>query len=410
MKYNILNKKHPKLYSLLRAEQKRQAETINLIASENYVSEAVLEALGTEFTNKYAEGKSHARYYFGNEVVDEMEDYTKSLALKMFKLKPSDWGVNVQPYSGSPANLAVYTALLQPGDTVLSMNLIHGGHLTHGSPVSITGKLWNFVYYGVNKKGFIDYDEVLKLAQKYKPKMIVCGATAYSRILDFKRFGQITKKIGAYLLADISHIAGLVVGGAHSSPFNFADVVTTTTHKTLRGPRGAVIFSRANIIGQIDRAVFPGLQGGPHANQIFAMAVAFEEALKSDFKKYARQVLKNAKVLAVEFKKYGFPVVSDGTDNHLILIDVTPFGFSGQTAGQILETAGIIVNKNMIPYDTRKPNDPSGLRIGTPAVTTLGMKEKDMRIIALLIKQLLVDRINPVYLKYEVRKMIRRFI
>ena len=409
MNYPNLKKGHSRIYRLIEQELKRQKRVINLVPSENFVSQAVLEALATPFTNKYAEGYPHRRYYHGNEVSDKLEDYTKGLALKIFKLSPEKWSVNVQPYSGSPANIAVYTALVGRGEKILSMNLEHGGHLTHGHKVSVTGQTWNFAHYGVGKDGFIDYAEVETIAQKEKPKLIICGATAYSRQIDFAKFGKIAKKINALLLADISHVAGLVVGGAHPSPFSHADVVTSTTHKTLRGPRGAFIVSRAELSDKIDKAVFPGLQGGPHLNNIAAMAVAFEEALKPNFKKYARQIIKNTQALAAELKKYGFKVISGGTDNHLLLVDVTPLGLPGKEAGELLEKAGIIVNKNIIPYDTRKPWDPSGIRLGTPAVTTRGMKEKEMRQIAECIRMILIDRLNPLKIRKEVERLTHRF-
>ncbi len=374
---------------LIEKEIKRQKKVINLIASENYVSKDVLAALGSPLTNKYAEGKSHQRYYYGNSVVDEVEDEVKRLALKVFKISDKKWGVNVQPYSGSIANLAAYLGALELGAKVLAMSLEHGGHLTHGHKVSFTGKLFKFSHYGVNKNGVIDYDEVSKIAKNSKPKLIVVGATAYPRKINFKKFKKIADSVGAILMADISHIAGLIAGGAHSSPFPYADIVTTTTQKTLRGPRGAIIFSRKELSGNIDKAVFPGLQGGPQLHTIAAMGVALEEALKSNFKKYTVQVVTNAKVLSEELDKLGFNIVSGGTDNHLILVDVTPLGITGKEAGERLEKAGIIVNKNMIPYDPHKPWDPSGIRLGTAAVTTQGMKEKDMIRIAAKIKKVL---------------------
>jgi glycine hydroxymethyltransferase len=374
---------------LIQKEAQRQKKVINLIPSENYVSKDVLAALGSPLTNKYAEGKSHQRYYFGNSVVDELEDEVKNLVYKVFKISPEKYGVNVQPYSGSIANLASYLGALSLGDKVLAMSLEHGGHLTHGHSVSWTGKLFKFEHYGVGRNGYIDYDEVLKLAKKFKPKMIVAGATAYSRGIDFKKFKKIADSVGALLMTDISHIAGLVAGGAHMSPFPYADIVTTTTHKTLRGPRAAIIISKKELSENIDKAIFPGLQGGPQMHTIAAMGVCLEEALKSSFKTYARQVVRNAKVLAKELVRYGFNVISGGTDNHLILVDVKPFNLTGKEAGERLEKAGIIVNKNMIPYDTRKPWNPSGIRLGTPAITTQGMKEKDMLKIAAKIKKVL---------------------
>lgn len=409
MKYPALKKNNPKLFKLLVREQKRRAGVINLIPSENFVSEPVLEALATPFTDKYAEGKSHARYYFGNAVVDELEDYTKELALKVFRLSPKSWGVNVQPYAGSIANLAVYAALTKPGDKILGMSLDHGGHLTHGHKASMTGQWWNFEHYGVGKDGKIDYVEVLRLAKKHKPKIIVCGGSAYSRKIDFKKFSQIAKSVGAHLVTDVSHIAGLIAGGVHLSPFPYADVVTTTTHKTLRGPRAAMIYARQELMPAIDKAVFPGLQGGPHENTIFALAVALEEALKPNFKSYARQVVKNSKALAKTLADEGFKIISGGTDNHLMLIDLSPLGISGKEAGELLESIGIVVNKNAIPFDIRKPWDPSGIRIGTPTVTTQGMKELDMKKIAHLIADALVKRVPMATIRKRVAALICRF-
>lgn len=407
MKYSALKKDNPKLFKILEKEQKRRAGVINLIPSENFVSEAVLEALATPFTDKYAEGKSRMRYYFGNVVVDELEDYTKELALKVFKLSSKVWGVNVQPYAGSIANLAVYASLTKPGDKILGMSLDHGGHLTHGNKASMTGQWWNFEHYGVGKDGKIDYAEVARLTKKHKPKIVVCGGSAYPRTVDFKKLSQIAKSVGAYLIADISHIAGLVAGGAHPSPFPYADIVTTTTHKTLRGPRAAMIYARHDFMPAIDKAVFPGLQGGPHENTIFALAVALEEALKPSFKKYISQVVKNSKALAKALVAEGLTVVSGGTDNHLMLIDVSPLGISGKEAGEILESVGIIVNKNAIPFDTRKPWDPSGIRLGTPAVTTRGMKEPDMKKIAKLIAGILKNKISISAARKEVLVLAR---
>ena len=363
-----------KVLTILKKEEKRQKEVINLIPSENYVSKNVLAALGSVFTNKYAEGKSHLRYYAGNKYIDELEDYVKKLGLKVFKASPEIYSINVQPYSGSIANLAVYLGILELKDKVLSMSLEHGGHLTHGHKVSMTSRLFNFEHYGVNKQGFIDYEEVLKKAKEFKPKLIVCGTSAHPRKIDFKRFRQVADSVGALLMVDISHIAGLIAGGVHESPFHYADIVTSTTHKTLRGPRGAVIISKKGLSDAIDKAIFPGLQGGPHMHTIAAMGVAFEEALKPSFAKYAKQVVKNAKALSQELIRLGFTLVSGGTDNHLMLIDVTPLKLTGKEASDLLEKEGIIVNKNAIPYDRRKPWDPSGIRLGTPAVTTQGMK------------------------------------
>lgn len=378
-----------KIFEILKKEEKRQKKVINLIPSENFVSKNVLRALGSVFTNKYSEGKSRHRYYAGNKHIDELEDTVVDLVHKVFKISKDEYCVNVQPYSGSIANIAAYFGALNVGDKILSMSLEHGGHLTHGHSVSITGKIFNFEHYGVGKDGFINYDTVLEIAKKFQPKMIIAGTSAYPRILNFKKFREIANEVGALLMADIAHLAGLIVGGVHPSPFPYANIVTTTTHKTLRGPRSAIIVSKKNLSEAIDKAVFPGIQGGPHMNAVAATGVALEEALKPEFKEYTRQVVKNAKALADELKKLGFQLVSDGTDNHLILIDVTPLGLTGQQASDKLEKEGIIVNKNMIPFDTRKPWDPSGIRLGTPAVTTQGMMGKDMLEIAGKIKAVL---------------------
>ena len=376
--------KDKEIERLIKLEEKRQKKAVNLIASENYVSQDVLKSLGSVFVNKYAEGYPGRRYYGGNGIVDKLEKLCQERALKLFGLGPLNtargkWHVNVQPYSGSPANLAVYSALVPIGGKIMGMTLENGGHLTHGQKVSMTGKFWKQVPYGVDKKTErLNYKEILKIAKKEKPDIIVAGATAYSRKIDFKEFRKIADACGAYLMADISHIAGLVAGGAHPSPFPYADIVTTTTHKTLRGPRAALIFNKKELAEKIDKAVFPGLQGGPHMNQVAAVAVALKEAMNPSFKKYAKQIIKNSKVLTEELKKRGWRIISNGTDNHLFLVDTFASGVGGKTASEKLEKAGIIVNKNTIPFDIRKPFDPSGIRIGTPAVTTLGMKEKDM--------------------------------
>ncbi len=409
MDYKHLKKNNRELFRLLQEELKRQDSVINLIASENYVSPAVLEALGTRFTDKYAEGKSKQRYYFGNATIDAVETLTQELLFRVFRIASRGWAINVQPYSGSIANLAVYSALLQPGDTVLAMSLEDGGHLTHGHKASFTSSVWKFVHYGVGDDGRIDMKEVERLAAHHKPKLIVCGASAYARTLDFKKFAQITKKTGAYLMADISHIAGLVAGEVHPSPFPHADVVVTTTHKTLRGPRAAIIISRKELGEKIDKAIFPGLQGGPHENTIFALAVMAEEVLRPSFKKYAQQIIANTKILAEELSGLGFTIISGGTDTHLFLIDLTEKNISGKEAGKLLEEAGIIVNKNMIPHDTRTPWDPSGIRVGTPAVTTRGMKEKEMKVIAAHMKAILVDRVSPKKIKKDILALVRKF-
>ena len=383
--------KDREIKNLIEKETKRQKSVINLIASENYVSPDVLKALGSELTNKYAEGYPGKRYYGGNEISDKVENLAIERAKKLFKLT-SMWRVNVQPLSGSPANLAVYLGLVPQGGKIMGMSLDHGGHLTHGHKVSATGKFWTQVPYGVGKDEKINYAEIERIALKEKPNIIVCGFTAYPRIVDFKKFRQIADRSGALLMVDMSHFAGLVAGGAYPSPFPCAHVVTTTVHKTLRGPRAAMIFSRADITipstkGEpkyisdlIDKAVFPGLQGGPHLNQIAAVAVALKEAASPTYKKYARQVIKNAQALAIELKKLSWKIISGGTDTHLILVDtwMNGQGISGKEAGERLEKAGIIVNKNTIPGETRSPVDPSGIRLGTAAETTRGKKEKDM--------------------------------
>lgn len=380
--------KDKEIQKLIGQEKRRQKNVINLIASENYVSQDVLKALGSELTNKYAEGYPGHRYYGGNEISDKIEDLCKARALKLFKLSPKKWAVNVQALSGSPANLAVYLGLVPLGGTIMGMSLTDGGHLTHGYKVSATGKFWKAVQYGVNPKTErIDYEAVKKLAKKEKPNIIVAGFTAYPRNIDFKKFREIADTCGAYLMVDMSHTAGLVAGGACPSPFPYADVVTTTTHKTLRGPRSALIFSKIDnreLSKKIDRAVFPGLQGGPHLNQIASAAVALAEAARPNFKTYAKQVVKNTKTLTDELKKLGWRIVSGGTDTHLALVDtwMNGKGIGGKEASDKLEKAGIIINKNTIPGETRSPMDPSGIRIGTAAETTRGKKEKDMKLIA----------------------------
>ena len=390
--------KDKEIENLIKLEEKRQNSVINLIASENYVSKDVLRALGSVFTNKYAEGYPGARYYGGNEVVDKVENLAKTRALKLFIRQPADrkkWGVNVQPYSGSPANFAVYLALVPLGQKMMGMSLGMGGHLTHGHKVSATSKLWKWAHFGVDKKTeLLDYDEIRKMARKEKPKLIVAGFTAYSRIIDFPKFRRIADEIGAIFMVDMSHFAGLVAGGVYPSPFKYADVITTTTHKTLRGPRVAIIFSKKEFSQAIDKTVFPGLQGGPHANQIAAVAVCLKEAMSPAFKNYAKQVVKNARALALSLSKRGWRIISGGTDSHLFLVDTWARGLSGQTAQELLEAQKIIVNKNTIPYDAHSPFDPSGIRLGTPAVTTQGLKEKDMIKIAEKIDKILKRHAN----------------
>ena len=394
---------------LIREEEKRQAETLNLIASENYPSKAVREALSTIFVAKYAEGRPYKRYYAGNENTDKLETLVEERARKVFRLSAKNWAVNVQPYSGSPANYAVLRGLLKTGDKILSLPLSHGGHLTHGAKVSLSGQDFKIVNYFLNKDGILDYKEIEKLAKKEMPKLIICGFTAYPRKINFKKFSQISKKVGAYLLADISHIAGLIAGKVHPSPFPFADVVMTTTHKTLRGPRGAIIICREKLREKIFPKVFPGLQGGPHNHTICAIGVALKEAMKPGFKNYAQQIVKNARALAEELKKYGFNLISDGTDNHLILVDLTNKGISGKEAQILLEKAGIVLNKNTIPYDSRPPYDPSGIRLGTPALTTRGMKEKEMEKITFWLNEVISNPKSAQKVKKKIKKFCQKF-
>lgn len=380
---------------LINKENKRQESVINLIASENYVSDDVLEALGSKLNNKYAEGYPSARYYGGNEIVDQVESLTQKRALEVFGLNENDWAVNVQALSGSPANLAVYFALVEKGGKIMGMRLDHGGHLTHGHKVSATGTFYESIQFGVDKETeLLNFDEIEKIALDEKPKIIVAGFTAYPRTIDWQKFREIADKVGAYLMVDMSHISGLVAGGVYPSPFPYADVVTTTTHKTLRGPRSALIFAKKDdrkLNEKINKAVFPGLQGGPHINQIAGVAVALKEAHSDEFKKYAEQVVKNAKTLADTLTNLGWRIVSGGTDSHLVLVDtwMDGKGISGKEASDRLEKEGIIVNKNTIPNDTRSPADPSGIRLGTPAETTRGKTEKDFEEIAKKIDEIL---------------------
>lgn len=380
-----------KILELINEEKKRQKEGIELIASENYVSESVLECMGSILTNKYSEGYAGKRYYKGNKYIDGIEEKAIARAKELFHAEH----VNVQPYSGSPANLAVHFALLDAGDKTMGMALDAGGHLTHGFKVSITGKYYNSVSYGVDENGYIDYEEVRRLAKEHMPKLIWAGFSAYSRIIDWQKFRNIANEVGAYLATDIAHVAGLVVAGEYPSPVGIADVVTTTTHKTLRGPRGAIIMCKEELAEKIDKAVFPGLQGGPHNHTTAAIAVALKEASTKDFKIYAKQIVKNSKALAEELIKRNYKIISNGTDNHLFLVDiVASVGISGEEASTLLEQSNITVNKNAIPNDTRKPWDPSGIRIGTPAITTRGMKEKDMVRIAEFIDEVLRKKQN----------------
>src|SRR3989344_1076093 len=389
------------IYLLIQKEEKRQQDVLEMIPSENYTSKAVMEALSSVLTNKYSEGYPKKRYYQGNKVVDEIEIIAEERAKKLFGVPFA----NVQPYSGSPANSAVLMALLEPlKDKIMGLSLAYGGHLTHGSHVSFSGIYFKTVSYELGKDELLDYDAIEELALKEKPKLIICGFTAYPRTIDFKRFGQIADKVGAYLLADISHIAGLVAAGAHPSPVPYADIIMTTTHKTLRGPRGAILMvtekglkKDPDLPEKIDKAVFPGLQGGPHDNQTAAIAVALLEASKGSFKAYGKQIVANAKKLAQELIKYEFNLVSGGTDNHLILIDLANKNVNGAVAALALEVAGIVVNKNAVPEDSLPPFYPSGIRLGTPAITTRGMKEKEMIKIAQWINEA-VSEVQNVHL------------
>jgi glycine hydroxymethyltransferase len=486
-----------KLWQIIEKEIKRQEETLELIPSENFVDLETLFIVGSPLMNKYAEGYPGKRYYPGNKYIDEIENLAKERALKAFKLNPNEWAVNVQPYSGSPANLAVYLGLINPGETIMGLNLFHGGHLTHGHKVSYTGKLFNSIQYGVTPlinadttqmnadiprinadttqmnadknirvnprynprlsafknnirvnrcynprlSAGIDFDQLEKLALEYKPKIIISGTTAYPRILDFKKFYEISKKVGAYHLADIAHIAGLIVAGLHPSPFPYADVVTMTTHKTLRGPRGAVIFMRKELEEKINKSVFPGLQGGPHMHTIAGIAYAFGRALKKDFYNYQKQIVKNSKKLAEELIKRGFELYTGGTDNHLMIIDLKPLTqtwlterrlgglnntvrnlslresasslresafIDGKTAESLLERAYIIANRNSLPSDT-SPFNPSGIRLGTPAITSRGMKEKEMIKIAEFFERILIKKEKPEKVRKEVIALTKKF-
>ena len=369
----------PEIARLIDDEERYQAETVRLIPSENYASAAVLQATASVYANKYSEGYPGKRYYEGQRNVDRLETLVQERAKRLFGAEHA----NVQPYSGSPANMAVYYALLEPGDTILGMGLPDGGHLTHGASVNFSSRFYRAVHYGVHPETErIDYDQVRELAKKERPKIIVCGATAYPREIDFQAFGEIARESGAYLLADVSHIAGLIVAGAHPDPVPHADAVTTTTHKTLRGPRGAMILCRQERADAIDRAVFPALQGGPHNHTTAAIGVALHEAATEQFRQYAQQVVRNAKALAGELVERGFRLISGGTDNHLILVDLTGKSVFGKKAAAALDRAGIVCNKNAIPNDPRRPFNPSGIRLGTPAVTSRGMKEAEMRQIA----------------------------
>lgn len=399
----------PEIYGLIKEEEERQKDKIRLIPSENYTSKAVMQASSTILTNKYSEGYPGKRYYEGQQYIDQIENLAINRAKDLFGCEHA----NVQTLSGSPANMAVYFALLEVNDTIMGQSLPHGGHLTHGWNVSFSGKLYNSVPYGLSEKtNQLDYDQIRDLAKKEKPKLIWAGASAYPRIIDFKIFSEIAKEVGAFFAADIAHIAGLVAGGAHPSPVPYADAVTTTTHKTLRGPRGGLIMCKEEFAKSIDRAVFPTLQGGPHNHTTAAIAVALKEANSENFKKYAHQIVKNAKVLAEELINYGFNLVTGGTDNHLILIDLTNKGTAGKPVAKALDKAGIVLNYNSVPYDQRKPFDPSGIRLGTPSVTSRGMKEEEMKVIAKWMNEVVEDPENEAKLSKiasEVKEFCQNF-
>ena len=408
MHTHTLKEFDPTVLESIKKEQQRQEEGLEMIPSENFVSPAVLEALGSVLTNKYSEGYAGKRYYGGCEFIDEVE----TLAIERAKLLFGAEHVNVQPLSGAPANVAVYFALLQPGDTVLGMDLSHGGHLTHGHPVTYMAKIFNFIRYKTDKDGKIDLENLRAMALEHKPKIVLVGYSAYSREIEYEKIKAIADEVGAITMADIAHIAGLIAGGQMNNPVPLFDVVTTTTHKTLRGPRGGMIMCKEKYASAIDKAVFPGLQGGPHENNIAAKAVAFKEALLPEFKEYTAQIKKNAKVLEKKFNEFGYKLCFGGTDNHLLLIDVTPKGVGGKQAQIALDKAGITVNKNMIPDDTRSPFDPSGIRLGTPALTTRGMKEAEMEMIADWIDEAIVNYTNEEKLaeiKQRVKELTKKF-
>jgi glycine hydroxymethyltransferase len=406
---SAIQQQDPKLYQMIEDEKKRQAEGIELIPSENYTSEAVMEAGGSILTNKYSEGYPGKRYYGGQENIDRIETLAIERAKELFGAEH----VNVQPYSGSPANTEIMFALLEFGDTVMGLKLDHGGHITHGLPIAFSGKAYNFVQYGVDKEtGRIDMEEVRKMAHEHKPKMIVAGFTAYPRDIEWKEFKKIADEVGAISVADISHTSGLIAGKALESPVPYFDVVMSTTHKSLRGPRGAIIMCKEKYAKAIDRAVFPGMQGGPHEHIIAGKAIAFAEALKPEFQTYAKQIIENAKTLAEALKEKGFDLVSDGTDTHLILVDLTNKNVSGKQAQNRLDEVGITLNKNTVPFDPRPPMDPSGIRLGTPAITTRGMGKEEMLKIANWIDQVISnidDEELHKKIKEEVASMCRKF-
>ncbi|MFH1482445.1 MAG: serine hydroxymethyltransferase [Patescibacteria group bacterium] len=409
LNYENLVKQDKEIFDIVKREMTRQAEELELIASENYVSKAVLEAMATVFTNKYSEGYPGHRYYGGNQIIDEAENLAIERAKKLFQAEH----INVQPLSGSPANAAVYMAFLKPGDKVLGLKLDHGGHLSHGHPVNFSGMLYDFVQYEVDQNtGIIDMEKVREIALKEKPKMIVAGYSAYSREIEWQKFKEIADEVGAFTFADIAHTAGLIASGEMDSPIPFFDVVSTTTHKTLRGPRGAMIMCKEKFAKQVDRAVFPGMQGGPHEHIIVAKAVAFGEALQPEFKQYAKQVIANAKTMASEFIKFGYRIISNGTDNHLMVVDMTSKGLGGRDCEQILDKIGISVSRSTIPNDPNPPMNPSGVRFGTPAITTRGLKQEEVKIIVALINKAIEnkDEINILEnIKKEIKEMCLKF-
>lgn len=388
------------IVQIIKNETLRQKSQLQMIPSENYASAAVREVVGSILINKYSEGQPYKRYYQGMDNVDALESLVEKRALKAFKLDPEKWDVNVQPYSGSPANAEIFFALLSPGDKIMAMYLTDGGHISHGwsfkdKPLSFASKFFKIEFYHVDSKTHVfDYDEIAKLARKIKPKILVAGGTAYPREIDHKKLGKIAHSVGALYHADVSHEAGLIAAGVNNSPFDDADVVMMTTHKTLRGPRGAMIFAKKELIEQIDKAVFPGLQGGPHNHTIAGIGVALNETMQPGFKTYAKQIIKNAQILAAELKKRGYDIVTGGTDKHLILIDLRNKGLSGKVPALALEKAGIVCNFNTVPYDTAPPLYPSGLRLGTPAITTRGMKEKEMKLIAGWIDEVIMSVVS----------------
>lgn len=407
MNYKHIEAIDSEILELIQSETNRQEDNIELIASENFTSKAVMEAMGSPLTNKYAEGYPGKRYYGGCEVVDKVEDFARERLKELFGAEHA----NVQPHSGSQANMAVYFSVLNPGDTVLGMNLSHGGHLTHGSPVNFSGKLFNFVSYEVDKETeTINYDVVRQLALQHKPKMIVAGASAYPRVIDFEKFRSIADEVGAYFMVDMAHIAGLIAAGLHPNPVPYADFVTTTTHKTLRGPRGGAILCKEKYAKDLDKTIFPGMQGGPLMHTIAAKAVCFKEAMTEEYKNYMNQVVKNAKVLAEELKGYGFKLISGGTDNHLMLVDLTNKGVTGKDAEKLLDSVGITVNKNTIPFETLSPFVTSGIRIGTPSVTTRGFKEEEMKKIAYFINYVIENKDKDLSgVKEEIQKLCRDY-